>query len=79
MPGGCGAGVVFVCATAQYPVGGLTAPSSLLLFRRFLRPGLLIMLLAAVLPRRSRVSFNAAFSLSLAVPDGDAVFLICHR
>lgn len=74
--GGGACWVVFVCATAQYPVSGLTAPLPLLLFRFLLLLRLLlIVFLVRVLPSlsRSRVSFNAIFSLSLAVPDADAV------
>lgn len=74
----CGWGwVVFVCATAQYPVSGLTAPLPLLLFRLLLLPflPLLIAFLARLFTVLSfhRVSFNAVFSLSLVVPGGDAV------
>lgn len=85
--------MVFVCATAQYPVGGLTAPSPRLFF---FFVGRSVGLLGAgasyrascrgspsflhprapcppPIPRRSRVSFNAVFSLSRPVPDGDVV------
>lgn len=69
--------MVFVCATAQYPVSGLTAPLPFLLFPLLLLPflPLLIAFLARLFSILSfhRVSFNAVFSLSLAVPGSDVV------
>lgn len=45
-----GLGVVFVCATAQYPVSGLTAPLPLFLFRSLLRPLLLLLIAFSCTP-----------------------------
>lgn len=78
MVAACGWGwMVFVCATAQYPVSGSTDPLPLLLFRLLLLPFLPLHIASLTRPFTvlsfHHVSFNAAFSLSLTVPGGEAL------